>query len=135
MAEYTGANMYLAWVYSGGTVTLQADERTVNFNATMDFAETTAGSDPRKTRLATIGDVQLSFAGVAQTGGTALEDALAPGTQGTVYFGPEGTAAGKRKHIIGAFSNGAKYAMKYADVTEITCDFMGDGNYTRTVWP
>lgn len=135
MPEYTGANMYFAWVYSGGTVTLHADERTVNLNPSMDFAETTAGSDPRKTRLATIADIAVSFAGVAQTGGTVLEDALAPGTEGTILFGPEGTALGKRKHVVGAFSQGAKFALKYADVTEITCDWMGNGNYSRTTWP
>jgi hypothetical protein len=134
MAEYVGANMYLAWVYSGGTVNLHADERTVSLNPSIDFADTTAGSDARKTRLSTVADMAVSFAGVAQTGGTAFEDALAPGTQGTVIFGPEGTAVGTRKHTIGAFSQGAKYSFKYADVTEVTCDWMGNGNYTRGTW-
>jgi hypothetical protein len=133
--EYVGANMYFAWVYSGGTVTLHADERTVSLNPSVDFAESTAGSDARKTRIATVKDFAVSFAGVAQTGGTVLEDALAEGTRGTILFGPEGTVLGTRKHVIGAHSQGAKFALKYADVTEITCDFMGDGNYSRTTWP
>jgi hypothetical protein len=134
MAEYTGANMYLAWIYAGGTVTLQADERTVNLTPSVDFADASAGADARKQRVTTLKDTMVSFAGVAQTGGTALEDALAEGTHGTVEFGPEGTASGKRKYTIGAFSGGAKFGFKYADVTEITCEFTGDGNYTRTTY-
>ena len=134
MPEYTGANMYLAWVYSGGTVTLHGDERTVNLNPSVDYADATAGSDARKKRLATLKDTMVSYAGVAQTAGTALEDALAEGTNGTILFGPEGTAVATRKYIIGAFSGGAKFAYKYADVTEISVEFTGDGNYTRTTW-
>lgn len=136
MAEYTGANMYFEWVYSSnaGTVTLHGDERTVNLNPSVDYADSTAGSDARKKRIPTLKDTMVSFAGVAQTGGTALEDALAEGVEGTITFSPEGTAAGKRKYVIGAFSGGGKFAYKYADVTELTVEFTGNGSYTRTTW-
>lgn len=134
MPEFTGASMYLAWVYSGGTVLLHSDERTVNLNPSVDYADATAGADPRKKRIATLKDTMLSYAGVAQTAGTALEDALAEGTEGTLLFGPEGTVAATRKYVIGAFSGGAKFAYKYADVTEITVEFTGNGTYSRTTW-
>lgn len=134
MPEFTGANMYFAWVYSGGTVTLHGDERTVNLNPSVDYADASAGSDARKKRLTTLKDTMVSFSGVAQTGGTALEDALAEGTAGTILFGPEGTTVGTRKYTIGAFSGGGKMAFKYADVTEISVEFTGDGNYTRATW-
>ena len=132
MAEYSGSAVYMNWVYSGATVLLSGNQRTVSISPTVDFIDTTAGSDPRRTRLASIKDVSASISLLAQTGGTALEDALAEGNHGTLNVYPEGTASGKRKYIIGAFSNGAKLNLPYSDVVELTCDFTGDGNYTRT---
>lgn len=132
MPEFSGSAVVASWVYAGGTATLNTDYRSFSITPSMDFVETTAGADARKKRLATVADVSVSFAGLAQTGGTALEDALAEGTPGTLTIQPEGTAAGKRKYTIGAFSQGAKFNLQYAGVVEITCDFLGDGNYTRT---
>lgn len=133
MAEYTGSNMVFQWVYSGGTVSMQADFRTVTLSPTVDFADATAGSDARRKRIPTIKDTSVSYAGLAQTGGTALEDALVEGTEGTILFYPEGTATGKRKYTIGAFSQGGKFNLPYADVVELTVEFMGNGNHTLGV--
>lgn len=130
MPEYTGSSMVFQWIHSGGTVSMQADMRTVNLSPTVDFADSTAGSDARRTRIATIKDTTVSYTGLAQTGGTALEDALVEGTQGTIIFQPEGTASGKRKYTIGAFSQGAKFNHPYADVVEMSVEFVGNGNYT-----
>ena len=134
MPEFSGSALYFEWVYSGGTVTLHGDYRSADFNPSVDFADASAGSDPRKKRVVTLKDTQVSYRGVAQAGGTALEDALAEGTQGTINMGPEGTQSGKRKYVIGAFSQGAKIAMKYADVVELAVDFMGNGDLTRTTY-
>jgi hypothetical protein len=131
MSEYTGKNMVFQWIYSGGTVNMQADFRTVNLSPTIDFADSTAGSDARRKRIPTIADATVSYSGLAQQGGTAVEDALAEGTEGTIIFQPEGTAAGKRKYTIGAFSQGAKTNLPYADVVELSNEFLGNGNYTR----
>lgn len=131
MPEFSGSALVFNWIYSGGTVSLHSDFRTVTLTPSMDFAETTAGADPRRKRLATIADTAVSWSGLAQTSGTALEDALAEGVPGTIILQPEGTAAGKRKYTIGAFSQGAKFSYPYSDVVEISVDFVGDGNYTR----
>ena len=133
MPEYTGKDMVFNWVHAGGTVSMHADFRTVTLSPVIDFADSTAGSDARRSRIPTIADVAVSYAGLGQTGGTVLEDALAEGAAGTIIFQPEGTAAGKRKYTIGAFSQGAKFTYPYADVVELTNEFMGDGNYTRSV--
>lgn len=134
MPAFTGRNMYLAWIYSGGTVTLQGDERTVNWTPSTDLAEATAGTDTRKQRLATTKDIMCSVSGRQQAGtvGNALEDALDAGVQGTIIFGPEGTATGKRRFTASAFSGGFKSSYKYADITEFSVDFSGDGvTYTK----
>lgn len=129
--EFSGSALVFQWIWSGGTATLSGDQRTVSLSPSVDFADTTAGSDARRTRLPTLKDASVSYSGLAQGGGTATEDALAEGNQGTIILQPEGTAAGKRKYTIGAFSQGAKYNYPYSDVVEMTCDFVGDGNYTR----
>jgi hypothetical protein len=131
MPEYSGSAIVMNWIYSGGTVTLTGDQRSVNISPSIDFIDTTAGADPRRKRLASIADVTVSWSALMQTGGTAIEDALAEGAAGTLIVQPEGTAAGKRKYTIGAFSQGAKLNFPYSDAVEITCDWMGDGNYTR----
>jgi hypothetical protein len=133
MAEYTGRDIVFQWVHSGGTVSMQADFRTVSLSPTIDFADATAGSDARRKRIATIKDATVSYSGLAQTGGTALEDALVEGTQGTIIFQPEGTASGKRKYTIGAFSQGGKFNLPYADVVELNVEFLGNGDYTLGV--
>lgn len=132
MAEFSGSALYMDWIYSGGTVVLSGNQRSANLSPSIDFIDTTAGSDARRTRLASIADVSVSISLLAQKGGTALEDSLAEGTHGTLNVYPEGNASTKRKYIVGAFSQGAKTNMPYADVVEVTCEFMGDGNYTRT---
>jgi hypothetical protein len=130
MAEYTGKNMIFSWVHAGGTVAMQADFRTVNLSPTIDFADSTAGSDARRSRIPTIADVTVSYSGLAQTGGTVLEDALQEGDEGTIIFQPEGTVTGKRKYTIGAFSQGPKYNYPYADVVELSVEFLGNGTFT-----
>ena len=132
MAEFSGSALYINWVYSGGTVVLTGNQRTASFTPSIDFIDTTAGSDPRKTRIPSIADTNASVSMLAQTGGTALEDALAEGTHGTLNLYPEGTASLNRQYVIGAWSQGGKFTYPYADVVELNCDFMGDGNYTRT---
>ena len=132
MPEFSGSALYGTWVYSGGTVVLSGNQRTCTISPTVDYIDTTAGSDARKTRLASLKDITASWSMLYQVGGTALEDALAEGTQGTLNVYPEGTATGKRQHIIGAFSNGPKVDHPYADVVIMTVDFTGNGNYSRT---
>ena len=134
MSEFTGKDMYFEWVYSGGTVTLHGDFRTVTLSPSIDYADATAGSDARRKRIATIADASVSFSGLMQAAGTALEDALAEGTEGTINFGPRGTTAGYRKYVVGAFAGGANVSIPYSDVVEFSVNFTGNGTYSRTTY-
>jgi hypothetical protein len=127
MAEYTGSGLVLSWVYSGGTVSLGGDFRTFTFNPTVDMIDTTAGSDPSRTFIPSYKTVACSVGLVAQTGGTALEDALQAGNFGTLTAQPEGTASGKRKYVIPCYSMGAQFTFPYDNLVEITCDFQPSG--------
>lgn len=134
MAEYTGAGLYVQWVGSVSTVTLQGDFRSFSIKPTIGLAKATAGADADEVYLKTVKDAQMSWAGVAQTGGTVLEDALAEGVEGTLIVGPEGTATGKRKWTIPAIALGASFNIPYAEVVEIACDFQKSGAMVRGVW-
>lgn len=134
MAEFTGSALVVSWIYSGGTVDLSADFRTLDWQPTTDFADSTAGSDTTRTRLATIKDATAAYAGVGQTGGTVVAAALAPGTSGTLIIGPEGTASGKRKITFPSLSQGAQYSIPYADVVTLSCSFVANGAWTDATY-
>jgi len=127
MAEITGKNLVATWVYSGGTVDLNTDFRTLSINPNIDLAETTAGADTDKTYIATIKDATIEWSGLYQSKGTALMNALEAGTGGTLIIYPEGTASGFPKESYPAIAMGAKINVPYADVVEISCTFQKNG--------
>jgi len=127
MADYTGKNLYAAWVYSGGTVVLSTDFRTVSTAPTVGLADVTAGGDTDRTYIATIKDDVVSYAGLHQAAGTVLKTSLEAGTGGTLILGPEGTATGKPKESYPAIAMGAKMNYPYDNVVEISCDFQKNG--------
>jgi len=128
--EFSGANLVIKFVTTGGTADLSADERSVTYTPSVKFATATAGSDAFEAYLATVKDTQVSVAAVAQSGGTVVEDILAAGNFGTLTIQPEGTATGKRKYTIPAFSKGAVITFPYDDTVTIACDFQGSGTPT-----
>lgn len=134
MTEYTGKNLYAQWTCAAGAVSLEGDFRTFSLKPSIALVKGTAGSDADEVYLATVKDAQMSWAGVAQTGGTILEDYLVEGTEGTLVIGPEGTVTGKRKWTIPAIALGGQIQIPYADIVEITCDFQKTGALIRGIW-
>lgn len=134
MAELiAGPTMVLTWVYSGGTISLAGDYRTVTWTPSTAYADTSAGADTQVGRLPTLKDATASVELVTQTAGTAIQAALAPQTAGTLTIQPEGTAANKRKITLPAYSDGATLTWPYADVSMISVNFSGSSalnNYT-----
>ena len=127
MAAYAGSSLSVQWIHSGGTVTLEGDFRQFSITPSVDLYDQTAGSDAYKTRIVGVKDSQASFSAVMQSGGTALTNALASGTDGTLIAGPEGTASGKQKITLPAIAMGVKYTIPYNNVVEMTCDWQGNG--------
>lgn len=135
MAEFTGANLVVNWFpSSGGTIALSGDYRTVSYQPSGKLVLATAGSDAFESYLSTVKDTKVSYTGVMQTAGTAVEDALLPNTFGTLIIGPEGTASGKRKYTIPAFAGGGTFEWKYPETVEISCEFQGSGTPTLAVY-
>jgi hypothetical protein len=135
MAEFiAGQTMVLSWIYTAGTVSLAGDYRTCSWNPSVDYVDTSAGSDTYKGRLTALKDATASITLVAQTGGTILNAALAPGVGGTLIIAPEGTASGKRKITFPCYADGATYEHPYADIVAISCGFTGNGTHTDGVY-
>ena len=107
MAEFTGTNLLLSWIWSGGTVTLGGDYRTVSWNPTVAYADISAGNDTHVGRLTTLKDATAAVTLVDSSPGTATYTALGAGVAGTLIISPEGTASGKRKITFPCFSDGA----------------------------
>jgi len=137
MAELiSGPTMVLTWTYSGGTISLAGDYRTVSWNPSTAFEDVSAGADTQIGRLPTLKDATATVELVTQTSGTAIAAALAPQTAGTLVIQPEGTASNKRKITLPAYSNGATLAFPYANVSTISCQFSGSStlaNYSDSV--
>ena len=134
MATITGENLYLRWVYSGGTVVLSTDYTQFTFTPSVELLDESAGADTHRTYIPRLKDSTASYAGRHQASGTALVQALAAGTEGTLEWGEEGTAAGKPKKTLPAISQGASINIPYANLVDISCTFQGNGEDVDATW-
>ena len=132
MPEFiAGPTMVLSFAGTAGTSTLSADYRTVTWTPTVAYAESSAGSDTHVSRLTALKDSTASVTLVAQaTTGTALTPTIAAGVFGTLTIQPEGTAAGRRKIVQPAYSDGPVVEFPYNDICVISCGFTGSGAFT-----
>ena len=126
MSEIVGSVGYIAWIQAAATTLFAADFRSFSWAPTMDFVDASAGSDTYEVMLPSIGrgnefTVNLLY----QTGATglAVASALVRGNLGTVEYGPEGSAVGKTKYSIPAYSTGSQWNQPYNDVVEVTGNF------------
>jgi len=129
MAEFTGKDLVLSWVWSGGTTSLNGDYRTVTWTPTVAYADITAGADTHVGRLTTLKDATAAVT-LVDSSGTAIYAALTVGVGGTLLIQPEGTATGKRKITFPCFSDGAASTFTYNDTTTISVNFTGNGAFT-----
>lgn len=134
MTEFiSGPTMVLLWASTAGTVSLAGDYQSCDWNPSVAYVDSSAGSDTHITRLTALKDSTAAITLVAQTGGTAIQAALQPGIAGTLTIQSEGTAVGKRKITHIAYCDGAKVSMPYNSIAVITCGFTGNGAFTDGV--
>lgn len=134
MTEYTGSSLVVSFVNPAGTLTLGTDYRSLSSSPSIGLVKATAGNDTDDTYLTTTKDGKYSWSGVAQSGGTALEDQLLEGTQGTLIIGREGTASGKRKETVPVISMGGQFNYPYDGIVEISCEFQKNGARTFSAY-
>jgi hypothetical protein len=133
--EFAGSAMYLAWIYPGGTVTLQSDFRNFSWQPNLNFIDATAGADTYERLLPSYGtgaDIPLEM--LAQTDGTVLATALARQTKGTLLYGPAGTGNARIAYRIPAYSQGPQWVQPFADVVQMNCNFRQYAVETKGHW-
>jgi hypothetical protein len=108
----------ISFIWSGGTAALQTDYRAAAVQSGVGLVESTAGADPHDQWLPTTANGEFTLT-VLHAGGTAIWTALAPGNQGTVIVGPQGTATGSIKHTIPAVVMTRNGEYPYKDVATI----------------
>lgn len=134
MTAFAGSTLYMEWVHPGGTIVLSGDFRQLTINRTLEIIDATAGADTYKEKLPSFGDTEVSWSSVMQQSGTALISALAQKTLGTVVVGYEGTATGKPKFTVAAYSNGPSFNQPYNDVVEFSCSWISTAAPSETTW-
>lgn len=123
MAGFTGSGLYVKF---GGTV-LDTDYRAFSEAEEIGLVDQSAGSDSARTYLTTLEDGTTTVTIVVQADNTSTWGAVAVGTEDTLEWGDEGTAAGKPKHEVNAIVQSREKSMEYADlvVADITFQFSG----------
>ena len=123
MAGITGSALYLKF----GDTVLDTDYRAFGPSEEIGLVDQSAGADTERTYLTTLKDGTATATIVIQAGDTTTWGAVAPGTEGTLEWGEEGTANGKPKHTVNAIVTGREKSIEYADliVADITWQFSG----------
>lgn len=133
MAEYTGNDLYLTFA---GTA-IHADFRTFSTSEQIDLVDASAGADVAKTYLTALEDGTASLTLLDQTGGTAataMWQLMDKGAEGSLIWGPEGTATGKPKHYVNAIVSSRDRSMPYDNVVELSFEFQFSGVVTDTTY-
>ena len=127
MTRETGAGLYAEWLYPqvvvggatypAGTLILNMDYRTFTpIDDTEKMVDKSAGADTDATYLPTLADGKMA-ATILHDGGTLLFGALSRGLQGTLVYGPSGTADGKAKITRPATISAAKLTQGYDQIS------------------
>jgi len=120
---YTGTSAYIKF----GDTELSDYYRTASPTQEVDLVEKSAGGDTSKSYLAALKDGTMSVELVMPSGtaGTALWDAVAPGTEGTLTWGGEGTAI---TESVVAIVKSRGRPLTYNDLTTVSVEFQFSGD-------
>jgi hypothetical protein len=129
----TGKDLYIEWVYSGGTVNLTGDARSFEVTREQEVADVTAGADGARSSKATVknfgASAEILYTGTA---GSATFGVLDLGSEGTLRYYPQGTATGKPKGAFPAIVTNVGLALPYDDAAVLTVEWMGQGDEVWT---
>ena len=136
MPAFYGNALVIQFTGPGGTWDVSAYQRQVNFSPSIQLDDKSVGADTAKSYNTRQTDFTLSYKGLWQSGtaavGASLEDAWAPGSVGTFTCWPQGSVAGSayRKYTWPVISQGMQPSWSYGALTEINCNFQGNGAWT-----
>jgi len=136
MARYTGKDLVVRWIYSGGTQNVTGYRRSFNTSESVDDADATCGTVTYRDHLPTFTDMTSTLEYLEDSGsdGTAIFEALAPQTEGTVEWSPQGSASGKPKYTSAAYVAKRDRTAPYDDVVTVSVDFQHTEVPSVTTW-
>lgn len=126
--RFIGQDLYLAF---NGT-DLSTRYKSFEESEEMGLVDQSAGPDTARTYLTTLEDGTASAEILAEQSGSAEWNALDKGTEGTLEWGPEGTASGKMRHWVNAIVKSRKKAIVHEDIVKISVEFQMSGAVTDT---
>jgi hypothetical protein len=126
--EYKGGSCITRWLWSGGTLDMSGDTRTLSIDIDLAVVDVTDGQASNRSFLPATTEWAVNWQGVAQNNasapaGTLYALALQPGTSGTLLISPYGTATGDLFYIGSGFSNGLTMTAPYADVVSLSASW------------
>lgn len=135
-----GKDAKLFWIDSTGTVEISGDRRSADITREVMTQNMEAGNDTAAAQKATLyhyaAEMTAFYIGTA---GTAVANRLKEGSEGTLIYGPLGTAAGLPKGGFPALVVGAPMSIPFPDGIEITVTWEGQGALSfddrSAVWP
>lgn len=130
MAKLSGKQLVVQWIGSGGTTNLSGAQRSFSVDEAQETADSTAGADDYRNYVNTVKTISASMEMVYQeiaAGGSAILTALALGAEGTLLWGPEGSASGKPKKGFAARVTNASQSMPFDDMMVISVEFANNG--------
>lgn len=137
MTEQIGNQQALTFVYSGGTVDMQQQLRSVTLPFNTDMVDASAGTVSYREYISGLTDytcdVELLYNGAASPIGSADLKALRR-TTGTVNYGPQGSATNAHKITFAALVTSLEFASPYDDIVTVNISFQGSGAPTDGVW-
>jgi len=127
MAEFYGKDLQFTFNGTGGSIDMSEYQRGASFSPAGAVDIVTTGPAGAETRMVGIKDYTVSYKGLWQSVGTAVEVLLAFGETGTIYLAPEGTAIGARIYTLPVISQGPQVNLAYNGLTELNISFVGNG--------
>lgn len=125
----TGAGQYIALVHSGGTAVLSGDSRTFSITREQELADVSAGADGARSSKATLKNFSMSLEALfTGTAGTASIGSADIGKEGTLLYGPKGTAAGQPKGAWPVIVNNVSIDSPFDDAVILNIEFTGQGD-------
>lgn len=127
MAEYLGNNASLVF----GSITLAPGRYTsIDTDESTALVDKSAGSDTHDSFLAALksGGATVNFN--ANAGDTATWNGVAPGTEGTLTYGPEGTGNGKPKFTCVAIVENRQSKQPFNDIRRLTVSLKLQADFT-----
>lgn len=124
-----GTNLLVQFIHSGGTAEISGDYTTFTVTRDSQMADLTAGDDGGQYNkfLYQINSATLESYYDGTVSSASIGTAMVRGTEGTILYGPSGTATGSPKGGFPAVVKKADFSEPYDNAITLSFEFSGQG--------